>query len=227
MLPKGIGSAELIEGIERLLTTRVSALDVGRADLGSGLDRVDADHAQRRLLDLAVRLGAHWVTAGTAVDVQLQQIQREFSEFAGRCTALQIVPLLAPPPMTGIGDLRTAMQVAEQGGGGVVLNVHTDIDPDELELLIVEKGHLIGYVRLQGEELDAFAADPDQVPELLATLPVHVPVAVGDDRPPMLVDKSTLIARARAWRLIVDRMLEHPKAKAARLTKDGQDRAGG
>ncbi len=73
-----VDSAELVDGIDKLLTTRVSALDVGRVDLGGGGDVgvVQAD----RVLDFAVRLGARWATAGFAsVDADLDVVQLEFS----------------------------------------------------------------------------------------------------------------------------------------------------
>ena len=47
-------------------------------------------------------------------------------------------------------------------------------------------------MRLQGRELDLFGEDPDGIPAILATLPVHIPVAVGDDSNPRPVDQVTL-----------------------------------
>src|ERR1700712_2151499 len=64
--PNGISSVELIDGIDKLLTTRVSALDVGRADLGGSHDPRQVPGTQDRVLDVAVRLGARWATAGYA-----------------------------------------------------------------------------------------------------------------------------------------------------------------
>jgi hypothetical protein len=225
--PNGIRRSELIEGIDKLLTTRVSALDVGRADLGGRDDLQRLQGAQDRVLDFAVRLGARWATAGCAsTDGELDQVQREFAEFARRCAALNIIPLLVPSPGTAISDLRVSMDIAAMSAGGVVLNVHTDVDPDELDLLIIERSNSIGYVRLQGRELDAFAGDPDRTPAILATLPVHIPVAVGDDSAPHRLDQAALTSRARTWRLVVDRMLEHPRAREARLVRTRVDRPG-
>jgi hypothetical protein len=181
-----------------------------------------------RVLDFAVRLGARWATAGFAsVDADLDQVRLDFSEFAGRCAALNIAPLLVPPPGTALSDLRAMMELAAGSAGGVVLDIHPDVDPDELDLLIIEMSNAIGYVRLQGRELDLFSDDPDLAPAILATLPVHIPVAIGDDSTPAPVDQTILTGRARAWRLVVDRMLEHPRARQARIMRTRKDPAGG
>ncbi len=150
-----------------------------------------------------------------------------FPEFARRCAALNIVPLLVPPPGTALSDLRTFIDLAARSGGGVVLDIHPDVDPDELDLLIIERSNAIGYVRLQGPDLDPFGNDPDRTPAILATLPVHIPVAVGNDSNAPPVDQTTLTTRARTWRRVVDRMLEHPRARQARMVRTEEHRAGG
>jgi hypothetical protein len=59
----------------------------------------------------------------------------------------------------------------------------------------------------------------DDVAGLLATVPVHVPVAVGSLRDTSVPDpaQGDLATRAHRWSRLIDRMLEHPLARAHRL----------
>ena len=77
---------------------------------------------------------------------------------------------------------------------------------------MLEAGSHLGYLRLLAEDLDG-VADEDAA-GLLATVPVHVPIAVGTALPTAGAD---LLPRARRWSRLIDSMLEHPLARARRL----------
>ena len=86
---------------------------------------------------------------------------------------------------------------------------------------MLEAGNHLGYLRLLAEELDA--VKEDDVAGLLATVPVHVPVAVGSLPDTSVADptRPTWPPGAHRWSELIDRMLEHPLARAHRLATGG------
>lgn len=196
---KGAGAAELHSMIDALLVRRVSVLDVGRIELAT-----DDDETTRHVLDLASRLGSRYVTAAGgdgAADA--------FGRLVAQADAYGLVPLLVPQPGSGLATEAQASAVPRVHGGGVVLAVSIADDAADIETRVVDAGNRLGYVRLLADELAT--ADEPAVAGLLATVPVHVPIAVGAQAP-VTVD----VATAARWRHLVDRMLEHPRARAAR-----------
>ena len=106
-----------------------------------------------------------------------------------------------------------AQEIVRKVGGAVIITATTDRSAFEIESQVLEAGNHLGYVRVLAEQLDA--TTEEQSAGLLATVPVHVPVAVGSARPG---DRHDLEARAHRWSVLVDRMLEHPLARDRRLS---------
>jgi hypothetical protein len=77
---------------------------------------------------------------------------------------------------------------------------------------VLDAANHLGYLRLIAGDLDQ--ATEDGAAGLLATVPVHVPIAVGSLGPYSARDLAT---RAGKWSGLIDLMLEHPLARAHRL----------
>ena len=208
---KGAAAPDLLEMIDRLLALRVSVLDVGRIELGA-----DDEPAQRGVLDLAGRLGARYVTVSAAAGVRSDEIAEQFAGLVARADAYQLVPLWAVRPDTAIGTTAAALAVNRRVGGGTVLDVDVTVPAGEIDEAVVDAGNRLGYLRLHAEQLDELAED--SAASLLATVPVHVPIAVGtaESAPP----SAGLDGRARRWVPLIDAMLEHPRSREHRLAAE-------
>ncbi|WP_346623548.1 hypothetical protein [Blastococcus montanus] len=214
----GAGERNLARLVDLLLETRVTVLDVGRVELGSSLPRdVYAPHG--RVLDLAARFGARYVTARFAsTDAPVERPLTEridvFGQLLDQARPYRVTPLLAPVPADRPDLVADALEVVRATGGGVVLDVPVSrCTPAEVEAWVDSLWEHLGYVRLSARQLEA---EGDAAAGLLATLPPHVPVAVGGD------DSLGLLADDPAPRLerlheLVDTALEHPRARARRL----------
>ncbi len=206
---KGAGSAELVSVVEHLLANRVSVLDVGRVELGG-----PTDDSNRTVLDLASRLGARYVTASPVPKAdELSPPADEFARLVQDCDDYMLVPLLLPAAGSSVPDNARALEIVRQVGGAVIVTATTDRSAFDIESQVLEAGNRLGYLRLLGEQLDR--TTEEESAGLLATVPVHVPVAVGSAAPG---DKHDLEARAHRWSVLVDRMLEHPLARDRRLS---------
>lgn len=213
---KGAGSAELGTMVEHLLTNRVSVLDVGRIELGGPPDV----ESTRGVLDLSSRLGARFVTAGGVLSAkQLGSVADEFGQLVVDADDYQLVPLLIAQPGTAIATTADALGVVRAVGGAVVVTVSTSQTALEIEAQVLEAGTRLGYLRLLAEDLDGITEA--EAAGLLATVPVHVPVAVGSlsqsDTASADTASGDITARAQRWSQLIDRMLEHPLARASRL----------
>ena len=205
---KGAGSAVIGALIDRLLVTRTAVLDVGRVPLDAGLHRADYREVHSRVLDLGQRLGAQFVTA-RAGDAAAGEL---FVQLAALSKPYQLRPLLAAVPGTAVPDLDAALAVVSGSRGGVVLDLQLSPGAiEDVDTLVARAGDHLGYVRLDAAEL---ASAPDGA---LATLPQHVPVAVGAREGGAAVAADNPTAHAVQLRRAVDRLLEHPRARAARL----------
>jgi hypothetical protein len=176
------------------------------------------------VLDLAERLGARYVTAaGVPADSQLMSPTDEFQRLVADCDDYQLIPSLVAVSGTGVATTAEALRIARATTGSVVLTVSTGQSALEIEAQVLDAGNRLGYLRLLAEELDA--TTENVAGGLLATVPVHVPIAVGsladgtgpDHRLPEKGDAAGLASRARRWSWLIDRMLEHPLAKDRRL----------
>jgi sugar phosphate isomerase/epimerase len=207
---KGIGSEMLRELVSALLASRVTVLDVGRVRLGPELRVWDGRHAYARALELGVRLGAQFVTARAAADVNEDpaELFAVLDELAAR---YRLRPLLAVVPGTPAATLATAAAIVDGTRGGIVLDVSPhNSSPTDVEEAVVELGEKLGYVRVPARELDT-----DLTPGLLATLPPQVPVAIGDSASAPVTDAqpgADPLTRLTAWRAAVDVLLRHPQA---------------
>jgi sugar phosphate isomerase/epimerase len=211
---KGAGSAELPSMVEHLLTRRVSVLDVGRIELGGEQDA----ESYRGVLDLAERFGARYVTAGGVPDgMRISPVADQFAALVADSDDYLLIPLLVAAPGTDVASTAQALDIVRRVGGGVVITASTAQAALEIEEQVLEAGNHLGYLRLLAEELDA--AGDDDLAGLLATVPVHVPIAVGSQSPGAEPD-ADLAGRAARWAVLIDRMLEHPLARAARLEQE-------
>jgi sugar phosphate isomerase/epimerase len=207
---KGAGSAELVSVVEHLLANRVSVLDVGRVELGGPPN----DDSYRKVLDLASRLGARYVTARPVPTAdELSPPADEFARLVQDCDDYLLVPLLLPAPGSSVPTDQQALEIVRRVGGAVIVTATTDRSAFEIESQVLEAGNRLGYVRLLADQLDG--TSEEQSAGLLATVPVHVPIAVGLAGPG---DRHDLEARAHRWSVLVDRMLEHPLARDRRLS---------
>jgi len=222
----GAGTPLLAGLVDALLVSRVTVLDVGRIDLTVAADdAADPQGPRHRVLDLAARLGAQFVTVRAAAGPAGREsgTADAFAALVTQARAFRVRPLLVPAAGTAVPDVRTALAVVSDGRGGVVLDVRpaTD-DVDEIADLVVEAGDALGYVRVPAADLR-----PDMGPatSLLATVPPQVPVVVGTlgEAPstPEPADPRDPAARVRdvavlaAHRAGIDRLLVHPRAVAA------------
>jgi len=120
-------------------------------------------------------------------------------------------------PGTVVTTTAQALDVVRVHGGGIVLNISTGLSAFDIETQVLESGNRLGYLRLHTEDLDGLTEET--AAGLLATVPVHVPIAVGsnsDSKP-----AGDLTANAHEWSRLIDRMLEHPLARAKRLGSTG------
>ena len=211
---KGAGSAELGSTVEHLLTNRVSVLDVGRIELGGPPNA----ESYRSVLDLSSRFGARYVTAGAVPrSAQSEAFPELFAQLVADCDDYQLIPLLVPLPGTVVTTTTQALDVVRVHGGGIVLDISTGLSAFDIETQVLEAGNRLGYLRLHTEDLDGLTEEV--AAGLLATVPVHVPIAVGsnsDSKP-----AGDLTANAHEWSRLIDRMLEHPLARAKRLGSTG------
>ena len=211
----GAGERNLARLVALLLETRVTVLDVGRVQLGTGLPRDDVHAGHGRVLDLGARFGARYVTARFASpDLGRAERADVFGQLAEQARPYRLVPLLAPVPADRPDLVADAVAVVAPGSGGVVLDVPVgSCTPEEVEAVVDTLGDALGYVRLSARQVAAAGAEAGG---LLATLPPHVPVALGgDDSLGFLGDD----VRTRLSELleVVDGLLEHPRARARRL----------
>jgi hypothetical protein len=212
---KGAGSAELASMVEHLLTRRVSVLDVGRVELGGQPNA----QSYRGVLDLGTRFGARYVTAGgVQTGAQVAPVAEQFARLVTDADDYQLIPLLVAAPGTEITSTAAALDVVRTTGGGVVITTTTEQTAFEIETQVLDAGSHLGYLRLLAEDLDG--CKEDEVAGLLATVPVHVPIAVGSHLAP--ASSGNLAERAGRWSALIDRMLEHPLARASRLRAAGQ-----
>lgn len=207
---KGAGSTELVSVVEHLLANRVSVLDVGRVELGGPPN----DDSYRKVLDLASRLGARYITASPVPSAEeVSPAADEFARLVQDCDDYLLVPLLLPAPGSSVPTDQQALEIVRRVGGAVIVTATTDRSAFEIESQVLEAGNRLGYVRLLADQLDA--TSEEESAGLLATVPVHVPIAVGLTGPG---DRHDLEARAHRWSVLVDRMLEHPLARDRRLS---------
>jgi hypothetical protein len=211
---KGIGSPMLRDLVEALLASRVTVLDVGRVELGPGLRVVDGQQVYMRVLELGVRLGAQFVTARAPTEdgADDRELFGLLADLAGR---FRLRPLLTVVPGTLVATVEDARAVVAGTAGGIVLDVAPGHPAeDRLDELVVDLGDTLGYVRVPARDLEAGGLAPG----LLATLPPHVPVAIGGavtGEPDGSVDgpiDSDHVRRARALRDAVDALLRHPRS---------------
>lgn len=211
----GAGERNLERLVDRLLETRVTVLDVGRVLLGGVLPQDEVHAAHGRVLDLGARFGARYVTARfggpSAAAAERADV---FGQLADQARPYRLVPLLAPLPVRSTELLEQAVAVVAPSGGGVVLDVPVgDCTPEDVEVAVELLGERLGYVRLSARRVDEFG---ERNPGMLATLPPHVPVAIGGDDSVGLLAHDPDPGLRRLHRL-VDEMLEHPRARARRL----------
>ena len=215
----GAGQRNLARLVDLLLENRVTVLDVGRVQLDQTLrpDPVHAGHG--RVLDLGARFGARYVTARFgAPDSPAGRTLAErvdlFGRLADEARPYRLRPLLAPVPVSRPDLLADALAVVGPSHGGLVLDVPVSATtPAEVEEAVDTAWAHLGYVRLSARQAEEAGA---QAAGLLATLPPHVPVAIGGDDSLGLVTDDP-VRRLRALHEVVDRMLEHPLAREKRL----------
>jgi hypothetical protein len=213
----GAGEHLLAATIDRLLETRVTVLDVGRVDLDRRLERDDVHRAHGRVLDFGARLGAQFVTArfveGEAAPGSREEAGARFARLADQARPFRIRPLLSSVRADAPESFEEAIAVVAPCGGGVVLDVPVeDVDEDTVALAITDLWEQLGYVRVDARALERVG---EASAGLLAVLPPHVPVVLGggDNVGHLAEDQAT---RLTDLRLLVDRMLEHPRARASR-----------
>jgi len=212
---KGAGSAELASMVEHLLTRRVSVLDVGRVELGGEPNA----QSYRGVLDLVTRFGARYVTAGgVQARSQVSPLIEQFAQLVADADDYQLIPLLVAAPGTEITSTAAALDVVRTTGGGVVVTATTGQTAFDIESQVLDAGNHLGYLRLLAEDLDG--SKEDEVAGLLATVPVHIPIAVGSHVSGG--SGADLTERAARWSVLIDRMLEHPLARASRLRSADQ-----
>jgi hypothetical protein len=216
----GTGERNLARLVDLLLETRVTVLDVGRVVLDGPLPADDVHAAHGRVLDLGARFGAQFVTArfgapSTPAGRGLAERVDLFGQLADQARPYRLRPLLAPVPAGRLDLLADALAVVAPSRGGLVLDVAaTSTTADQVEEAVELVWEHLGYVRLSARLVEA---SDGSAAGLLATLPPHVPVALGGD------DSQGLLAEDPAPRLrrlhtLVDGMLEHPRARARRMS---------
>jgi hypothetical protein len=222
----------LAELVDALLVSRVTTLDVGRIDLADddGADPREPHRPRHRVLDLAGRLGAQFVTARAGAAQTLGRTADAFAALCEQARPFRVRPLLVPSPGTPVTTPTTAVAVVEGTRGGVVLDVAPSMaDPEEVAELVVEAGDALGYVRVPADEL---RPDMDAATSLLATVPPQVPLVIGKPGAVARAVAGATVARAAvtapvydgvflaACRAGLDRLLVHPRAVAAERKQD-------
>jgi hypothetical protein len=218
----GAGEHLLAATIDRLLETRITVLDVGRVVLDRRLERDDVHRAHGRVLDFGARLGAQFVTArfddGAAAPGSPDEASARFARLAEQARPFRLRPLLSAVSADEPDSFAGAVDVVAACGGGVVLDVPVEgIDEDTVALAITDLWEHLGYARVDARALERVG---EGAAGLLAVLPPHVPVVVGGGDSLGLID-SDHSDRLRRLRLLVDRMLEHPRARAMREAGGG------
>jgi hypothetical protein len=213
----GAGEQLLAATVDRLLETRVTVLDVGRVRLGASLERDDVHRAHGRVLDFGARLGAQFVTTrfedGPGKPPTTAERAARFTQLAEQARPFRLRPLLSSVPADRPDLLDEAVAVVQPCGGGIVLDVPVlGVDPDVVSAAVTDLWENLGYVRVNARALEqAGEAAAGQ----LAVLPPHVPVVIGGDDGLGLLDADRRDRLVRL-RTDVDRMLEHPRARALR-----------
>ena len=115
-----------------------------------------------------------------------------FAQLVADCDDYQLVPLLVPLPGTVVATTSEALDVVRVQGGGIVLNISANLSAFDIETQVLEAGNQLGYLRLHTEDLDGLTEDA--AAGLLATVPVHVPIAVGSnsDTPPAEIPRTPI-----------------------------------
>jgi hypothetical protein len=221
----GAGERLMAATVERLLETRVTMLDVGRVVLTPPFEPDYSHRGHGRVLEFGARLGAQFVTARFPVDARHEPAGVSaradlFARLADEAAPYRLRPLLASIPADRRDLFEDAIAVVAPSGGGVVLDVPViGVETDVVAEAYTELWEHLGYVRVDARALEqAGEAASGQ----LAELPPHVPVVVGGDEALGLLDHDRL-ERLTRLRTLVDRMLEHPLARAAREERDGRD----
>ena len=213
----GAGERNLARLVDLLLQTRVTVLDVGRVLLDGPLPADDVHAAHGRVLDLGARFGAQFVTARFDAPAGRGLAERSdlFGQLGDQARPYRLRPLLAPVPADRLDLLADAVAVVAPSRGGLVLDVPAaSTTPDQVEEAVELVWEHLGYVRVSARQVTAAG---DAAAGLLATLPPHVPVALGgDDSLGLLADDPA--PRLRRLHALVDGMLEHPRARARRLS---------
>lgn len=209
----GAGQQLLAAVIERLLESRVTVLDVGRVVLGHAEERRGAFGVHQRVLDFGARLGAQFVVVRFGADVESHARAERFGAFADQARPFRLRPLLAAVPVDRPETFPEVAAVVAGSGGGVVLDVPVNSSSaDLMSEAIAELWEHIGYVRVDARALEREGA---RAAGQLAVLPPHVPVVIGgDDGLGLLADDP--LPRLAELRLLVDGMLEHPRARQSR-----------
>jgi hypothetical protein len=214
----GAGEQLLAATIDRLLETRVTVLDVGRVVLEASLPADTVHRAHGRVLDFGARLGAQFVTARFpegAAEAPSGTAERaaRFARLAEQARPFRLRPLLASVPADRSDLLEQAIAVVAPCGGGVVLDVPvTAADAEVVSAAVTDSWEYLGYVRVDARALEQAG---ESAAGQLAVLPPHVPVVIGGDDGLGLLD-SDRAGRLARLRTLVDRMLEHPRARAVR-----------
>ena len=214
----GAGQRLLRDAIDRLLETRVTVLDVGRVVLTAPGEAEAVEEIHHRVLDFGARLGAQFVTVrfaepadGTASDTA--ELATRFAAFADQARPYRLRPLLSSVPVDCPDRFAEAAAVVQLCGGGLVLDVPVHSSSEDLvSEAIAELWEYIGYVRVDARMLEL---DGEEAAGQLAVLPPHVPVVIGGDDNLGLLDEDPL-GRLQRLRVLVDHMLEHPRARAMR-----------
>lgn len=207
---KGAAAADLIRMIDHLLSWRVSVLDVGRIDLG-----VDTAETATSVMDLAGRMGARHITVGLAADLEPARAEVEFARLVHQAEAYGLIPLIVLRSGSAASGVDSAIEVAGRTGGGCVLTLDLTTDPYAIEDRVLRAGNRLGYLRVLIEQLDLL--DESEAAGRLATVPAHIPIAVGSDVPATSDGDRPIGERAIRWARLVDAMLEHPRSRARRL----------
>jgi hypothetical protein len=217
----GAGEHLLAATVERLLETRVTMLDVGRVVLPATLERDEVHRAHGRVLDFGARLGAQFVTARFPADAGPGALSagaraERLAQLVEQARPYRLRPLLASVPADRPELVADAIAVVAPSGAGVVLDLPVlGLDPDVVAEALTDLWEHLGYVRVNARALEQAG---DAAAGQLAELPPHVPVVIGGDDGLGLLDHDRLERLVRL-RTLVDRMLEHPRARAFRESR--------
>jgi hypothetical protein len=217
----GPGQRLLAATIDRLLETRVSVLDVGRVVLTVPEEPAAVQRLHDHVLDFGARLGAQFVTvrfsgAGRPGADGVAERATRFATFADAARPYRLRPLLSAVPVDRPDLFPAAAAVVELCGGGLVLDVPVHCSSADLvSEAVAELWEYLGYVRVDARALER---DGEAAAGQLAVVPPHVPVVIGGDDGLGLLDRDPE-GRLIRLRTLVDRMLEHPRARAVRAAR--------